>query len=63
MRVVRNNVALYREASVSSEEVGSLNEGDILFLKSSRDRWYNVSIPGKKGSGWVLSFDVELLED
>ncbi|MBN2289921.1 MAG: hypothetical protein JXQ83_11355 [Candidatus Glassbacteria bacterium] len=62
LKVIKKTVTLYKDMSLSSAELATINEGDILFLNKTTDRWYNVTVPGKSQKGWVLKYDVEQLE-
>ena len=59
LTVKKKSIPLYKEKSLSSDELGTLNQGDLLLLMSSDGLWYRVSIPGQQKEGWVFSDNVE----
>jgi Dockerin type I domain len=60
--VKRKTATLYKEKSLSSPEIATLNQGEILLLREANEYWYKVALPGKRQKGWVFKNDVELFE-
>ena len=62
LEVMRNNTPLYEDSNPSSAEILSLNKGDSLIHVKTNGLWHQVYYPTGGKYGWVLSFNVKIVE-